>query len=114
MDYRIKGKYAFINAGAHGIGEATADLLTQEGAQVLVADRDEAALKEKAPRWAGVVAADLATAEGAEHAIAYVLSEFGRAPDILVNNLGVGNSAVFAELSDERWAQSFQINLMGC
>ena len=114
MDYQLKGKYAFINAGAHGIGEATADLLTQEGAQVIVADRDDAALKEKAHRWTGVVAADLATAEGAEHAIAYVLSNFGRAPDILVNNLGLGNSAVFEELSDERWANSFQINLMGC
>jgi NAD(P)-dependent dehydrogenase (short-subunit alcohol dehydrogenase family) len=114
MDYQLKGKYAFINAGAHGIGEATADLLTQEGAQVIVADRDEAALKEKAHRWTGVVAADLATAVGAEHAIAYVLSNFGRAPDILVNNLGLGNSAVFEELSDERWANSFQINLMGC
>jgi NAD(P)-dependent dehydrogenase (short-subunit alcohol dehydrogenase family) len=38
MDYQIKGKYAFINAGAHGIGEATAVLLTQEGTQVIVAD----------------------------------------------------------------------------
>ena len=80
MDYQIKGKYAFINAGAHGIGEATADLLTQEGAQVIVADRDEAALKEKAHRWTGVVAADLATAEGAEHAISYVLSNLAERP----------------------------------
>ena len=62
MDYRIKGKYAFINAGAHGIGEATADLLTQEGARVIVADRDGATLQEKAHRWAGVVAAELAKA----------------------------------------------------
>jgi NAD(P)-dependent dehydrogenase (short-subunit alcohol dehydrogenase family) len=114
MDYRIKGKCAFIGAGAHGIGEATADLLTQEGASVIVADRDEAALQQKAPRWTSVVAADLATADGVEHATSYVLATFGRAPDILVNNLGVGNSASFEELSDERWAQSFEINLMGC
>ena len=110
----MKGKCAFINAGAHGIGEATADLLTQEGANVIVADRDGATLKEKSHRWVGVVAADLATADGVEHATAYVLATFGRAPDILVNNLGVGNSASFEELSDERWAQSFEINLMGC
>jgi NAD(P)-dependent dehydrogenase (short-subunit alcohol dehydrogenase family) len=114
MDYQIKGKYAFVNAGAHGIGEATADLLTQEGASVIVADRDEAALHEKAHRWAGTVAADLATADGAEQASAYVLATFGRAPDILVNNLGVGNSASFEEISDQRWADSFEINLMGC
>ena len=85
MDYQIKGKYAFVNAGAHGIGEATADLLTQEGASVIVADRDEAALQQKARRWAGVIAADLATADGVEQATAYVLATFGRAPDILVN-----------------------------
>lgn len=114
MDYRIKGKCAFINAGAHGIGEATADLLTQEGARVIVADQDAATLNEKAHRWAGVVAADLATADGVEHATSYVLATFGRAPDILINNLGVGNSASFEELSDQRWAQSFETNLMGC
>ncbi len=114
MDYQIKGKYVFINAGAHGIGEATADLLTQEGANVIVADLDGATLEQKANRWAGVVAANLATADGVEHATSYVLATFGRAPDILVNNLGVGNSASFEELSDERWAQSFEINLMGC
>src|ERR1700729_3604808 len=114
MDYRIKGKCAFINAGAHGIGEVTADLLTQEGASVIVADRDQATLQQKAKRWTGVVAADLATAEGVEEATSYVLATFGRAPDILVNNLGVGNAASFEEMSDERWEQSFQVNLMGC
>jgi NAD(P)-dependent dehydrogenase (short-subunit alcohol dehydrogenase family) len=114
MDYQIKGKYAFVNAGAHGIGEAIADLLTQEGASVIVADQDKIALEEKVHRWAGVVVADLASAEGAHRATSHVLEAFGRAPDILINNLGVGNSAVFEELSDDRWMQSFQINLMGC
>ena len=114
MDYQIKGKKAFINAGAHGIGEAIANLLTQEGVSVIVADLDQAALQEKAHRWEGVIAADLATAEGIDHAVSHALSVFGRAPDILVNNLGVGNSASFEDLSDERWRQSFEINLMGC
>ena len=114
MDYGLKGKYAFVNAGAYGIGESTADLLTQEGASVIVADRDEEVLNEKAPRWAGTVVADLATAEGVDKAIAYVLKTFGRAPDILVNNLGVGDSTPFEDISDERWAKSFEINLMGC
>lgn len=113
MDYRIKGKYAFINAGAHGIGEAIADLLTQEGASVIVADQDGDALQAKTNCWAGTVVADLATEEGVNHTISHVLSTFGRAPDILINNLGVGDAASFEDLSDERWARSFQINLMG-
>ena len=114
MDYQINGKFAFVSAGAHGIGEAIADLLTQEGASVIVADRDGAALKEKAHRWTDSVTADLATAEGVDKATSYVFASFGRAPDILVNNLGVGNSSSFEELSDEQWARSFDINLMGC
>ena len=114
MDYRLKGKYAFVNAGAYGIGEAVADLLTHEGASVIVADRDEEVLREKASRWAGVVAADLATSTGTDTSVAYVLKTFGRAPDILVNNLGVGDASSFEDISDERWAKSFEINLMGC
>ncbi len=114
MDYQLKGKKAFINAGAHGIGEAIANLLTQEGASVIVADRDQSALEEKSHRWAGVIAADLATAEGTDRAVSHAFAVFGRAPDILVNNLGVGDSASFEDISDERWRQSFEINLMGC
>jgi NAD(P)-dependent dehydrogenase (short-subunit alcohol dehydrogenase family) len=42
------------------------------------------------------------------------LKSFNRAPDILVNNLGVGDANPFEETSDERWLHSFNINLMGC
>lgn len=114
MDCGLKGKYAFVCAGAYGIGEAVANLLTQEGASVIVADREESVLKEKAARWAGVVAADLATMDGVDSAASYVLKTFGRAPDILINNLGVGESSSFEDITDQRWAKSFEINLMGC
>jgi NAD(P)-dependent dehydrogenase (short-subunit alcohol dehydrogenase family) len=113
MDVQIKGQTACVTAGAHGIGEAIADLLTEEGARVVVADRDGAALREKAARWAGVVEANLATVEGVDHAVSYVRETFGGSPDILVNNLGVGDAATFEELTDERWADSLAVNLMG-
>ena len=48
-----------------------------------------------------------------QHAVASVLDTFGGAPDILINNLGVGDSTPFEEITDERWAQSFDVNLMG-
>jgi NAD(P)-dependent dehydrogenase (short-subunit alcohol dehydrogenase family) len=113
MDYGLTGKLAFVAAGAHGIGAAAADLLTREGAQVVVADRDDASLAESKGRWHGTVTADLASGAGVDSAVARVLETFGRAPDILVNNLGVGDSAPFEDISDERWAQSFNVNLMG-
>ena len=113
MDYLLKGKRAYVSAGAQGIGEAIADLLTQEGAEVIVADVDDGALRDKSSKWRGAIAADLATASGVEKAIAFALNEFGRAPDILINNLGVGNSTPFEDASDEIWARSFEVNLMG-
>jgi NAD(P)-dependent dehydrogenase (short-subunit alcohol dehydrogenase family) len=114
VDYQIKGKLAFVCAGAHGIGQATANLLAEEGAVVIVADKDDAALREHSGKWRGTITADLATSEGVETAVAGALKAFGRAPDILVNNLGVGDSTPFEEISDERWARSFDVNLMGC
>jgi NAD(P)-dependent dehydrogenase (short-subunit alcohol dehydrogenase family) len=113
MDYQLKGKLAFVAAGAYGIGAATANLLTQEGASVIVADRDEAALRENGSGWTGTFAGDLSTAEGVNDTLSYVLKTFGRAPDILVNNLGVGDGGNFEDLSDERWLSSFNVNLLG-
>ena len=113
MDYQLKGKLAYLSAGAHGIGEAIADLLTQEGAEVIVADSDEAVLTQKAGKWRGTIVADLATPGGVTKATEYALKQFGRAPDILINNLGVGNSTPFEDTSDEIWARSFEVNLMG-
>ena len=113
MDYQLKGKLAYVTAGAHGIGEAIADLLTQEGAEVIVADCDADALREKSGKWRGTVTADLATAAGVQTATRYVVEQFGRAPDILVNNLGIGDSIPFPEITDDKWEQSIAVNLMG-
>lgn len=114
MDYQLTGKTALVIAGAHGIGEAVADLLTAEGAIVIVADQDETTLTEKTGKWRATITADLASAPGMDRAVEYTIETFGGPPDILVNNLGVGNSTPFELTSDEVWAQSFQVNLMGC
>ena len=113
MDYQLKGTLAFVSAGAHGIGEAIADLLTQEGAAVIVADCDADVLHQKSPKWRGTVTADLATAAGVQAATTYALEQFGRAPDILINNLGVGGSTPFDQLTDDQWEASIAVNLMG-
>ena len=113
MDYQLAGKLAFVAAGAHGIGRATADLLAAEGASVLVADRDDDALRANGAAWRGTIAADLSTADGVAAAVDYVLQTFGRPPDILINNLGVGDSTPFEDITDERWMASFNVNLMG-
>jgi NAD(P)-dependent dehydrogenase (short-subunit alcohol dehydrogenase family) len=114
MHYHLDDKTAVVVAGAHGIGEAIADLLTAEGARVIVADRDADALREKGARWHATIAADLATAAGMDAAVAGVDRAFGGAPDILINNLGVGDATPFEATTDDTWALAFQVNLMGC
>ena len=113
VDYQLRGKTAYVSAGAHGIGEAIADLLASEGADVLVSDQDGVVLREKAHKWRGTITANLATGDGVQHAIETVLSTFGNAPDIVINNLGVGDSTPFEDITDERWAKSIDVNLMG-
>jgi NAD(P)-dependent dehydrogenase (short-subunit alcohol dehydrogenase family) len=114
VNYGLNGKTAYVSAGAHGIGEAIADLLTREGASVIVADADEGALREKAGKWAGTIAADLSSATGVSAAVDHLLRQFGSVPDIVVNNLGVGNPTPFEETTDEVWERSIAVNLMGC
>src|SRR5205807_2457311 len=109
MDYRVKGKRAFVTAGAHGIGEAIADLLTAEGATVIVADVDAAALGN---RWGGTIAADLATAEGARRArVNAVLpgpvwtrmwTREGGIADQLAAHYGVDREAAVARFLEDR------------
>ncbi len=113
MDFQLENRLAYVSAGAHGIGEAIADLLTREGAQVIVADINGDVLSEKAHKWRGIVAADLSTAAGVDKAVSYALDTFGRAPDIVVNSLGVAGSTVFEDIADEQWARSIDVNLMG-
>jgi NAD(P)-dependent dehydrogenase (short-subunit alcohol dehydrogenase family) len=114
MDTQLAGKLCFVTAGANGIGAAIADTLTREGARVIVADQDAAALASKASAWHGTFTADLSTAEGIEQSVAYVLQTFGRAPDILVNNLGVADPLPFEQIADEQWLRSMNVNLLGC
>ena len=114
MDLLIKDKLAFVSAGSHGIGQAVANLLTEEGAKVIVSARDADVLKEHGRAWFGTVAADMATPEGVEKAVQHVLKTFGRAPDILINNLGVADATPFEQITDEKWIQSININMLGC
>jgi NAD(P)-dependent dehydrogenase (short-subunit alcohol dehydrogenase family) len=114
MDLLIKGKLAFVSAGSHGIGQAVANLLSEEGANVIVSARDAEVLKEHGRSWYGTVAADMATPEGVEKAVQHVLKTFGRAPDILINNLGVADATPFEEITDEKWIKSINVNMLGC
>ena len=111
----LKGRRAVVTGSTAGIGRAAAEGLARAGASVVIngrgSQRVDQAVQEMRQAFPAVdisgVAADLATAEGAETLLA-------QAPDadILVNNLGTAWPKPFGELTDEDWLKIFQINVM--
>jgi NAD(P)-dependent dehydrogenase (short-subunit alcohol dehydrogenase family) len=105
MDYQLKGKLAFVAAGAHGIGEAIADLLTDEGATVVVADQDGDTLAEVTQ-----VAQHVARPVDGRGPCDRMLKAFGGPRHYAKTAWEYLRTRV---QTDEGWAQSFQVNLMG-
>ena len=115
MDLKLQDKSALVSGSTKGIGFAIAALLAAEGARVIVNGRSEAAVKEATERIRG--ATPKARVEGfagdlsAPGPTAELVKRFP-AVDILVNNLGIFERRVFAEIDDARWQRFFDINVM--
>jgi NAD(P)-dependent dehydrogenase (short-subunit alcohol dehydrogenase family) len=89
---RLTGKVAIITGGAGGIGLATAQLFTGEGAQVLLVDRHEAALHSAVQTMGGAavsyVVADITQPEQVQHYVQTALARY-QGIDILLANAGI-------------------------
>src|ERR671923_37620 len=86
----LDDKVAIVTGSARGIGKATAELLSEHGAKVVVNDLDGDVAKETADGIAGetaVYAGDL-TAEGAPEALVQTAIDAWGKIDIVVNNAG--------------------------
>jgi NAD(P)-dependent dehydrogenase (short-subunit alcohol dehydrogenase family) len=114
---RLRGKVALVTGGGGGIGEATARLFTEEGAAVLVVDRDADAAAQAAsaldPRGERVLAlgADLADEADAARAVAAAVDGFGRL-DVLANVAGVRVWGPVAEATPADWQTVIDVNLL--
>ncbi len=112
---KLDGKVAVVTGASSGIGEATAEALSAQGAAVVVAARREDRLDDLVGRINGdgrqalAVECDVTDEEQAHDLIKRAKDEFGRV-DILVNNAGVMLlSKIEKGLSDE-WRQMFDVN----
>ena len=116
--WRLDGKVAFITGGGAGIGEATAKLFSQQGANVVVFDRDGVGAEAVAGaiRTAGgralAIAGDVKDIKSVKDAVDNASKEFGGI-HILVNNAGIYPRAALVEMSDEQWNEVLDINLKG-
>jgi meso-butanediol dehydrogenase / (S,S)-butanediol dehydrogenase / diacetyl reductase len=111
----LKDKRVLITGGASGIGAATAARFLEEGARVVVLDRDVKAgerILRELPALAGVVNADVARLERVQAAFAKAVQMMG-AVDVLINNAGISIRHNFLDITPEEWDKVLAVNLTG-
>ncbi|KWT84766.1 short-chain dehydrogenase [Agrobacterium tumefaciens str. B6] len=116
----LAGRVAFVTGGAGGIGRATAERLAGEGACVVLADIDEAALDaakgDFAKRYSTdavrTVKLDVTKEDAVISAFAEASVEFGGV-DILVSNAGIASSAPVEDTTLAMWNKNIDILATG-
>ena len=118
---RLAGQVALVTGAARGIGRGIAQCLADDGASVIILDKDlpgaeETVRRIKRKEVAGLaIEADVTSRSDLDRALASSLERFGRV-DILVNNAGVGGAPGWGarqrSLPDDWWV-SFEVNVLG-
>jgi NADP-dependent 3-hydroxy acid dehydrogenase YdfG len=115
---RIAGKVVAITGASSGIGEATARVLSERGARVVLGarrvDRLEGVAAELRERGgqAVVCATDVTHQGDLERLVGTAVEEFGRL-DVLVSNAGISKIGPMSDLDVEGWSAMIDVNLKG-
>ena len=114
--FNLQGKTALITGGSSGLGEAIALALGLSGAEVIIAARREAPLKQAEERMRGrgvnvsSYVANLSNLEVAKDLSTRVLDKTSKV-DILVNAAGINLREPFGEVSPQSWQEQLNVQL---
>jgi NADP-dependent 3-hydroxy acid dehydrogenase YdfG len=115
---KIKGKVIAITGASSGIGEATARLLAERGAHVVVGarrtERLEALVADIAAKGgsARFRAVDVTSRDDTKAFVDFAKAEFGQV-DVLINNAGVMPLSMMGDLKVEDWDRMIDVNIRG-
>lgn len=120
MTADFSGQVALITGGSTGIGRATALAFAKAGAQVAIADVNEAAANETVSLIrnqqgeAIFIRTDVSQSADVQHMVKVVMETFGRL-DCAFNNAGIAGQAAAPvhELPEEQWHRVIAVNLTG-
>src|SRR3954470_923305 len=109
----LDDKVAIVTGSARGIGRATAELLSAQGAKVVINDLDGDVAKQTAGEIAGetaVYAGDLTKGDAPDQLVQTAIDAWGRV-DIIVNNAGYTLDAPIHKMSDDWWQRMLDIHV---
>jgi 3-oxoacyl-[acyl-carrier protein] reductase len=108
----LDGKVAIVTGSARGIGRATAELLSEHGASILINDLDGDAAQQTASQIAGetvVHGGDLTAAGAPDELVQAAIDAWGKI-DIIVNNAGYTIDAPLHKMSDDAFQRMLDIH----
>jgi 3-oxoacyl-[acyl-carrier protein] reductase len=110
----LDGKVAIVTGSARGIGRATAEILAEQGARVLINDLDGDVAEQASREIEGdtlVFGGDLTQPGVPDQLVEKVVGEWGRL-DILVNNAGYTLDAAIHRMSDDWFQKMLDIHVV--
>ena len=114
----IRNKSILITGAASGIGKACAELFAREGARLVLADRNDAALqtlsaslRSQAPSVHSM-AFDVGDSSQCKALVDFTVAQHGRI-DVLIHAAGICLACPLLEMSDDQWRETLRINLDG-
>lgn len=110
---KLENSIALVTGGNSGLGKATAKLLIQKGAKVIITGRD----KFKTEKVASAIGAtpfncDVTDDQQITDMYAFISKEFGRL-DVLINNAGIGQRMGLGEITREKMREVYEVNVLG-
>ena len=108
----LDGKVAIVTGSARGIGRATAELLAEHGASVLINDLDADLAEQTSSEIAGdtiVHGGDLTAPGACDALVQAAVDEWGKV-DIIVNNAGYTIDGMVHKMSDEQFQRMLDIH----
>jgi 3-oxoacyl-[acyl-carrier protein] reductase len=117
MTGRLEGKTAVVIGAAQGIGAGIAEVMAEQGARLIVADRNAEAGAATAKRLNGISPSMFVKTEASSKAdvtalVQTALDRFGRI-DILCQNAGIFPYHLIDEIAEEEWDEVLAVNLKG-